>query len=235
MISPNESKPALSALQESLDKAKINTSSTLSSQHPPHVINLARQILHNLKHQHAWSELTIHTRSPLTNEILPRPLIVGLPPRRLYIHPDEQIELLKHEKSKRANNSHEEELLDNENSSYTEGHPEREWVLPSHVSEDWTLKGLADIFDSIGNDPPAYNDNEKEPGEKREEKFNANFEKETKQDKRIYQEEDEEKREVGWQWRGLYRQKRLLMATLHDDSTVVYYIVHDGIVKPRQN
>jgi tRNA-splicing endonuclease subunit Sen15 len=29
--------------------------------------------------------------------------------------------------------------------------------------------------------------------------------------------------------------KRLLLATLDDDSTVVYYIVHDGIVKPRQN
>jgi tRNA-splicing endonuclease subunit Sen15 len=31
------------------------------------------------------------------------------------------------------------------------------------------------------------------------------------------------------------RPKRLLLATVSDDSTVVYYIVHDGIVKPRQN
>ncbi|KAK8117642.1 tRNA-splicing endonuclease subunit sen-15 protein [Apiospora kogelbergensis] len=31
------------------------------------------------------------------------------------------------------------------------------------------------------------------------------------------------------------RCKRLLMAIVHDDSTVVYYFVHDGIVKPRQN
>jgi len=29
--------------------------------------------------------------------------------------------------------------------------------------------------------------------------------------------------------------KRMLMATIQDDSTIVYYIVHDGIVKPRQN
>lgn len=29
--------------------------------------------------------------------------------------------------------------------------------------------------------------------------------------------------------------KRLLLAVVGDDSTVVYYIVHDGIVKPRQN
>ncbi|TQS38349.1 hypothetical protein Golomagni_01145 [Golovinomyces magnicellulatus] len=199
MISPNQSKPASSALQESLDKAKNKTSSTLSSQHPPHVVNLARQILHNLKHQHAWSELTIQTRSPLTHEILPRPLIVGLPPRRLYIHPDEQIELLKHEKSKRANNSHEEGRLDDENSSYNEGRQEREWVLPSHVSEEWTLKGLADIFDSIENEPPAYNDDKRGPGTKQGESGKAKVEKETKQDKRINQEEDEEKREVA-QW-----------------------------------
>ena len=29
--------------------------------------------------------------------------------------------------------------------------------------------------------------------------------------------------------------KRILLATVDDDSTVVYYIIHDGIVKPRQN
>jgi tRNA-splicing endonuclease subunit Sen15 len=31
------------------------------------------------------------------------------------------------------------------------------------------------------------------------------------------------------------RSKRLMLAVVHDDSTVVYYFVHDGIVKPRQN
>ena len=41
--------------------------------------------------------------------------------------------------------------------------------------------------------------------------------------------------QVGKNWRGDERQKRVLLATLHDDSTVVYYIMHDGIVKPRQN
>lgn len=29
--------------------------------------------------------------------------------------------------------------------------------------------------------------------------------------------------------------KRMLLATVDEDSTVVYYVVHDGIVKPRQN
>ncbi|KAL7271305.1 hypothetical protein RUND412_005949 [Rhizina undulata] len=34
---------------------------------------------------------------------------------------------------------------------------------------------------------------------------------------------------------GNVRGKRLLLAVVSEDSTVVYYIVHDGIVKPRQN
>lgn len=29
--------------------------------------------------------------------------------------------------------------------------------------------------------------------------------------------------------------KRLTMGVVSDDSTVVYYVVHDGIVKPKQN
>lgn len=44
-----------------------------------------------------------------------------------------------------------------------------------------------------------------------------------------------EENTVGQRWQGKNRQKRLLLATVHDDSTVVYYIMHDGIVKPRQN
>jgi tRNA-splicing endonuclease subunit Sen15, fungi type len=35
-------------------------------------------------------------------------------------------------------------------------------------------------------------------------------------------------------WR-ITQPKRVVMAILDDDSTVVYYIVHDGVVKPRQN
>jgi tRNA-splicing endonuclease subunit Sen15 len=34
---------------------------------------------------------------------------------------------------------------------------------------------------------------------------------------------------------GTLRKKRLLLAVVAEDSTVVYYFVHDGIVKPRQN
>lgn len=31
------------------------------------------------------------------------------------------------------------------------------------------------------------------------------------------------------------RPKRLTLAVVNEDSTVVYYFVHDGVVKPRQN
>ncbi len=31
------------------------------------------------------------------------------------------------------------------------------------------------------------------------------------------------------------RGKRIVLATVHSDSTVVYYIMHEGMVKPRQN
>ncbi|KOS19259.1 putative tRNA-splicing endonuclease subunit tsp-1 [Escovopsis weberi] len=34
---------------------------------------------------------------------------------------------------------------------------------------------------------------------------------------------------------GRRRAKRIVLATLHNDSTVVYYLLHEGMVKPRQN
>jgi tRNA-splicing endonuclease subunit Sen15 len=35
--------------------------------------------------------------------------------------------------------------------------------------------------------------------------------------------------------KGQLRKKRVLLAVVAEDSTVVYYFVHDGVVKPRQN
>jgi len=37
------------------------------------------------------------------------------------------------------------------------------------------------------------------------------------------------------QWRTTKRHKRILLAIVDDDSTVAYYFLHDGLVKPRQN
>jgi len=84
--------------------------------------------------------------------------------------------------------------------------PEPEWVLPTHWEEKWSLAQFAAVFDALDT-APIINATSSEGAEET----------------------------VGYKWRGKNRQKRLLLATLHDDSTVVYYIVHDGIVKPRQN
>lgn len=137
----------------------------------------------------------IHTHSPITSLPLPRPLISGVPPRRAYIHPDEQVELLQAE---------------HETGEKVDIGPELEWVLPTHLIEKWSLAKFAAVFDGVGTVPPlSYKGEDVPPSEDGE--------------------------LVGQQWRGNNRQKRILLATLHDDSTVVFYIMHDGIVKPRQN
>jgi tRNA-splicing endonuclease subunit Sen15 len=164
-----------------------------SSDHPAHFHQLAATILQNLQYQHDWTQLSIHTTSSVTGQALPRPIISGLPPRRAYVHPDEQAAILKAE---------------HETESSIEVLPEREWVLPTHLVEKWSLRKFAEVFDSLETLPP------------------SEFEEE---------EQHEDQGKVGSSWRGRNRQKRLLLATLHDDSTVVYYIIHDGVVKPRQN
>jgi tRNA-splicing endonuclease subunit Sen15 len=166
----------------------------VSSAHLPHEQSLARQILHNLQHQHHWSQLQVHTRSPVTNEPLPRPLVSGLPPQRLYVHPDEQVELLKQADSRRK--------AGQSTTLEVKAESEREWVLPTRLNEKWTLHRLAEVFDAIDmvpsapeSDAPAH-DGPANP------------------------------------WRTT---KRALLASVDSDSTVVYYIIHDGVVKPRQN
>lgn len=72
----------------------------------------------------------------------------------------------------------------------------REWVLPTHLREKWTLKGFAGVFDGLGEG------------------------------------ELEESGALDGNGRGV---KRILLAVVDYDSTIVYYIMHDGIVKPRQN
>jgi tRNA-splicing endonuclease subunit Sen15 len=101
-------------------------------------------------------------------------MISGLPPRRLYVHPDDQITMVKSSAVPGG------KLLDA---------PEVEWVLPTHISEKWSVKAFAGVFDSLPVPIAAH----------------------------------------------AQRPKRILLATIHDDSTIVYYILHDGIVKPRQN
>ena len=126
-------------------------------------------VLRNLEDQHDWTALSLQDTNGTQS---PRALIRGLPPRRLYLHPDDQIAAVTHEHKTG------ETLYDE---------PEEEWVLAVHQSEKWTLGGFAAVFDSIENTS------------------------------------------------GQGRAKRITLATVHNDSTVVYYLIHEGIVKPRQN
>lgn len=80
---------------------------------------------------------------------------------------------------------------------------EREWVLPTHIREKWSLRRFAEVFDAVGKIP--LGEGEEENGGEGE---------------------HDKARRGG---------KRVLLATVGDDSTVLYYIMHDGIVKPRQN
>lgn len=135
---------------------------------------LADTVLDNLKYQHDWTELEVLTHSTTDSRPFIRPMISGLPPRRLYVHPDDQIAMVKSSAIPDA------KILDT---------PEIELVLPTHITEKWTLSKFAAIFDSL----PAQLSTQPD------------------------------------------RPKRIVLATIHGDSTIVYYLLHDGLVKPRQN
>lgn len=188
--------PQTSLLDRKITMA-LEASST--SPHSPHHLSLAHQTLHNLEHQHHWSSLTLHTHSPSSPHVpLSRPLLSGLPPKRLYTHPDEQIALLKEAARRKAAGK----------PSEGDPPPQREWVVPTHLREKWTVRELVEVFGDMSVVPP-------EPAASGENKDGV-VESEQQQDK----------------WRTT---KRALLGIVEDDSTVVYYLVHDGVVKPRQN
>ena len=145
------------------DNLPIQASLVSLADRNEHLNHIADTVFNNLKYQHDWTLLEIQHRDP-------RPLIKGLPPRRLYIHPDDQIAALQHHQDTGDS------LLAN---------AEIEWVLPVHITEKWTLSNLSKVFACI---------------------------------------DDRES-----------RSKRIVLATLNNDSTVVYYLIHEGMVKPRQN
>ena len=158
---------------------------------------------------------------------MPRPLLSGMPPRRLYVDPDEQIEFIKQQDEQRkkeketvaeAKAGEEAKVLDDGKNSKPDGKaepglpPVREWVLPTHIRESTSLRKLSSVFDNICSIPPVPDSPDgsvlaRSPPE-------------------------EHQIEIPDKWR---ETKRLLLAAVDDDSTIVYYIVHDGVVKPRQN
>ncbi|KAK3706089.1 hypothetical protein LTR37_012916 [Vermiconidia calcicola] len=174
------------------------------------LLQLALQIAHNLRYQHNWDDIRIHYDSTTRIKSQPpiRPLISGFPPQRLYVHPDEQIEVLQKQK-------------DEGKAGMPDLPREREWVLPSHLREKWSLRRFGEVFNAISTVPP------QEDGE-------ALFDDSKRAAHTKEGGDDSMEGAPTNKWR-ISQPKRLLLATLDDDSTVVYYIVHDGIVKPRQN
>ncbi|RAH54995.1 hypothetical protein BO85DRAFT_89499 [Aspergillus piperis CBS 112811] len=165
------------------------------------------QILHNLQHQHLWTSLRVHNLHLPSNSEQQQPLylISGIPPHHLYIHPDEQLFMLE-----RGLREDDVEL-------------ERMFVLPTVQGESWTLRKLAGVFDSLpeGSGEGEVLEGGGGAGEKAE-KLREYY-------------EYRGKARATKEWGG----KRLLLAMVDrrmgGDGTVVYYVVQDGAVKPRQN
>lgn len=173
---------ATSTSDSALEVLLQHDESKKDSAHAEYLHDLALQILHNLQYQHRWTDLTVHTRLSESAGLLPRPLISGLPPKRLYVHPDEQAELLKQQSrptgdrltlaSSEKDGEDEVNLLEK---------PVMEWVLPTHLKEKWSLRRFAEVFDALAR-----------PNEDTSKPWTAH--------------------------------KRIVLATVQDDSTVVYYV-----------
>ncbi|PGH17323.1 hypothetical protein AJ79_01207 [Helicocarpus griseus UAMH5409] len=178
--------------------------------------SLTTQILHNLQHQHLWTNLQSHPPHSLS-PTQKNPLISGLPPQTIYTHPDEQAYMLEH------------------GISIDDVQTEREWVIPTAQGQAWSLRRLAECFDAL---PEAGSGviggvQEKE-GREREGDGEGDGKGKNKQRKEeVFAEYLRRKR--GVEWGG----KRALLAMVNrgmgGDGTVVYYVVLEGSVKPRQN
>lgn len=167
------------------------------------------QILHNLQYQHLWTSLQTHAipaPSSSQNDVVST-LISGIPPNRVYTHPDEQLYML--EKGLR-----DEDLK-----------PERIFVIPTAQGQPWSLRRMAAVFDALSEIEVAADQSDSSSGDMDEDKA-----------KRL--EEYYERREqasITKEW----GTKRALLAMVDKgmggEGTVVYYVVQEGEVKPRQN
>ncbi|OQD75024.1 hypothetical protein PENDEC_c008G02604 [Penicillium decumbens] len=174
------------------------------------------QIMHNLQHQHLWTSLQIHdistpsdtetsTKSPITSlpDNTAPTLISGIPPHRVYTHPDEQLYML------------EQGLRDDDLK------PERIFVIPTAQGQSWSLRRMAAVFDALAEvQPDETSTGEKDTGK-------------AEQLAKYY--ERRKKAHETKEWGG----KRVLLAMVDKgmggEGTVVYYVVQEGEVKPRQN
>ncbi|KAL4927959.1 uncharacterized protein BDV17DRAFT_103418 [Aspergillus undulatus] len=169
------------------------------------------QILHNLQHQHLWTSLQIHklpTKTPIS-------LISGIPPHRVYTHPDEQLYMVE-----RGLREEDVEL-------------DRMFVIPTVQGQSWSLEKMAGVFDAL---PEPGEEEEAAQRQQSEDAVGdeANEDKEKAAKLAEYYEYRVKARRTG-EWGA----KRLLLAMIDKgmggEGTVVYYVVQEGTVKPRQN
>ncbi|KAL2848116.1 tRNA-splicing endonuclease subunit Sen15 [Aspergillus pseudoustus] len=167
------------------------------------------QVIHNLQYQHLWTSLKVHH----LNLSFPVSLISGIPPHRVYTHPDEQLYMVEH-------GLREEDVeLD------------RMFVLPTVQGQSWSLEKMAGVFDALPS--PGDEDAESEAQSADDAATDG-----TTADKAAklakYYEYRVKARQTG-EW-GC---KRLLLAMIDKgmggEGTVVYYVAQEGTVKPRQN
>ncbi|KAL4881315.1 hypothetical protein BJY04DRAFT_63379 [Aspergillus karnatakaensis] len=192
--------------------------STLTASEDPNTTHtsITHQVLHNLQHQHLWTSLKIHN----LEATFPATLISGIPPHRVYTHPDEQLYMVE-----RGLREEDVEL-------------DRMFVLPTVQGQSFSLGKMAAVFDALPGPGEEYGEvaegeagsTEEEGEQAEEEKLDAEKAAKLKEyyDYRVKARKTEE-------WGG----KRLLLAMIDKgmggEGTVVYYVVHEGTVKPRQN
>ncbi|KAI5282922.1 hypothetical protein KEM54_002470 [Ascosphaera aggregata] len=160
---------------------------------------IAAQVLHNLQHQHLWTDLQCYGAFTLSASQR-APLLRGRPPQTVYVHPDEQAYMVQ------------------QGISADDVPVETEWVLPTSQGQTWSLRRLAEIFDAL----PDKGALDSESSAVVDDVGDAKL-KEYRQ----------KKCEKGWDV------KRVLLAMVNTqmggEGTVVYYVVLEGTVKPRQN
>jgi len=191
---------------------------TLISKTGSHPINaLTTQILHDLQYQHLWTSLQIHTPSEdrvtssstgdQQQQRYSTPLISGIPPHRIYTHPDEQLYMLE-------SGLREEDIL-----------PERVFVFPTAQGQSWSLRKMAEVFDYISDtEEPSLSGGDGEINGAKVVPANL---------AEYYKQKDKARAMKAWGG------KRVLLAMTNrgmgGDGTIVYYVIQEGIVKPRQN
>jgi tRNA-splicing endonuclease subunit Sen15 len=113
--------------------------------------------------------------------------------------------------------------------------PERLFVLPTTQGQSWSLRKLAAVFDSLPEPGTGIGEGVQEAAAGNNSKDVADAVDKDKSVSLAKYYERRKKADATKEWGG----KRLLLAlvdrTMGGDGTVVYYVVQEGNVKPRQH